>query len=454
MGTILSRCAWRKYKDLTRFRRRGTSSQPQVGGSRISIQTYQKMNHSVAKSLVVLGTGFGAFSLLRKLNTSLYTVTVVSPRNHFLFTPLLPSTTVGTIEFRSIIEPIRKRHASMRYYQASCESVDPGRSCIKCIGELDRNRFELPYDFLVIAVGASVSTYGIPGVREHALFLKELSDSREIRQRIIECFERAAQPNIPVEERKRLLSFVVVGGGPNGVEFAAELHDFLAEDLKRIYPFLFDDVRIVLLEAGGEILTTFDRSLSDYTTKHFKRQNIDVRTGSMVVGVERDDIRLKDGSTIPFGLVVWSTGVGMSDFVRSLPFEKDRSSRILVDPYLKVRKQENIFALGDCAAIEDLNLPSTAQVAQQEGLYLGKALNRIACGERPVPFEYKDLGMLAYIGGRRALADLSAVKGKGFSSFLFWRSAYITRLVSMRNKILVVFDWMKTLLFGRDVSRF
>jgi len=412
------------------------------------------LNPSGKKSLVVLGTGFGASGLLRKIDPSLYTITVVSPRNHFLFTPLLPSTAVGTIEFRSIIEPIRGKRLSLQYYQASCESVLAGRSRIRCVGELDGNRFELPYDDLVIAVGAVVSTYGIPGVREHAFFLKEISDSRRIRQGIIECFEGAAQPDIPADERKRLLTFVVVGGGPNGVEFAAELHDFLVEDLKRIYPSLFPDVRIILLEAGKQILTTFDRSLSEFTTQHFRRQNIEVRTDSTVTRVEKTVVRVKNGSGIPYGLIVWSTGVGMSDFVRKLPFARDASSRILVDSYFRVLKQDNVYALGDCAAISGLGLPATAQVAQQEGLYLGRALNRIARGRPARRFEYRDLGMLAYIGGRKALADLAAVKSKGFSSFLFWRSAYFTRLVTFRNKTLVLFDWMKTILFGRDVSRF
>ncbi len=406
------------------------------------------------KKLVILGTGFGAFSLVKKVDTDLFDVTVISPRNHFLFTPLLPSTTVGTIEFRSIIEPIRTARPAVRYFQASCEGILADQKKITCAGALEGNRFEVSYDLLVIAVGATANTYGIPGVAEHAFFLRELSDSREIRQRIIECFEQAAQPDIPDAERRRLLTFVVVGGGPNGVEFAAELHDFLVEDIRRTYRWLSENVRIILLEAGDHILTSFDVALSDYTTKHFKRQNIDVRTGSLVTRVEKNTVFLKDGTDIPCGLVVWSTGIGATKFIQALPFPKDKTSRLIVDDFLAVTSAQDMYALGDCVVVSEKNLPATAQVAQQEGRYLARALKRRAKEQKVLPFEYRNLGMLAYVGEHRALADLSAVKGRGFLSFLFWRSAYLTRLVSMKNKLLVLFDWFKALVFGRDVSRF
>ena len=414
------------------------------------------MSKPEKKKVVVLGTGFGAFSFVKRLDTSLFDVTVVSPRNHFLFTPLLPSTTVGTIEFRSIIEPVRVAKPEARFYQAVCRSVDPVRKTISCEGILEKNVFEFPYDLLVIAVGSVVNTYGIPGVAEHALFLKDLADARAIRQRIIECFEQASQPGLSDEERKHLLRFVVVGGGPTGVEFAAEMHDFLTEDLQKSYPGLAGDqhiVRITLLEAAEQILNSFDAVLSAYTMRLFQRQRIEVRTGSLVTKVEKNRIRLKDGTVIPCGLIVWSTGVGATPLIRDLSFEKDRD-RLVTDDFLRTLSSESIYALGDCATIRGKNLPATAQVAQQQGTYLAKALGRIARGRAVPEFRYKHLGMLAYVGSNRALADLSSFKGRGFSTWLFWRSAYLTRLVSLKNKILVAFDWGKAFVFGRDISRF
>jgi NADH:ubiquinone reductase (non-electrogenic) len=313
--------------------------------------------------------------------------------------------------------------------------------------------FDVSYDTLVVGVGADVQTFGIPGVREHGLFLKEVSDARSIRQRFLTCLDRASQPTVDQDERRHLLQCVIVGGGPTGVELAAELHDFVREDGRKAYPAIWKDVRIVLLEAGRQILSSFDSVLSEYTLRLFRRQNIDVRTESPVTRVEADHAVLKDGSVVPFGLLVWSGGVAPRSFTRGLAFRKDVAGRIVTDAFLRVDGVENVFALGDCAVIEGSPHPMTAQVAQQQGAYLARLLNA-DLEERAAPFRFTYYGMLAYVGENKALADLTRIKARGFFSFLFWRSAYLTRLVGMRNKLLVIFDWFKTLVFGRDISRF
>ncbi len=414
------------------------------------------MKNTHRPKLLVLGTGFAAFNLIRHLRVDRYDLTVVSPRNHFLFSPLLPSTTVGTLEFRSIIEPIRQAidPKSFSFYQANAVSIDSVTKLVACEGIFDRETFLLSYNVLVIAVGAISRTFNIPGVEKYALFLKELSDARSIRQRIIECFERAATPMQDEHERKRLLHFVVVGGGPTGVEFAAELHDLIVEDLGNIFPDLLPDVSISLLEASHGILNTFDATLSEYAVRHFKRSRIEVRTGTMVKEVRERDVVLADGTTMGHGLVVWSTGIGATPFVQSLPYPKDRAQRLMTDEFFHVNETDGIYAIGDCATRAGDALPATAQVALQEGKYLAKGLNRLAAGKPVKAFKYHNLGMLAYIGDNRALADLPKFKSKGIGTILFWRSAYLTRLVGWKNKILVLFDWLKTFIFGRDISRF
>jgi NADH:ubiquinone reductase (non-electrogenic) len=404
--------------------------------------------------LIVLGTGFAAFSLLKSLKRSAYDTTVISPRNHFLFTPLLPSTTVGTLEFRSIIEPIRKSVPGIQYYQARCTDVDTSSKEIICAGALDGTPFRLKYDILVIAVGAVNNTYNIPGVEQHTLFLKELLDARAIRERVIDCFERASQPGLTEDRLKQLLHFVVVGGGPTGVEFAAEMHDFIKEDLRKPYSALMPYIRITILEAGPSILSTFDGVLSDYTARLFRRQQIDVRTNSPVAKVGAEVITLKNGEVVPFGLLVWSTGIGPTSLVRSLPFARSKTLRLVVDEWFRVKGIDGLYALGDCAAFETIEFPATSQVAQQEGKYLAKILEASLTGRSIAPFQYHHFGMLAYVGSNRALADLATVKGRGLPTWIFWRSAYLTKLVSIKNKILVVFDWAKTFVFGRDISRF
>lgn len=403
--------------------------------------------------LVVLGTGFGAFNLVKHLKDD-YAITVVSPRNHFLFTPLLPSTTVGTLEFRSIIEPIRHARKDIEFYHAIAKSIDTQRNVVACDGLAEGHAFTVSYDTLVIAVGAVSNTFNVPGVAEHSLFLKELNDARILRQRIITTFERANLPSTSAAERQRLLHFVICGGGPTGVEFAAELHDFMMEDLRRLYPHLVAEAKIYLVEAGKEILNTFDQKLRKYATDLFNRKRVIVMTESPVIRVNEHAAYLEDGSEIPYGLLVWSTGIGPTTFAQNASLSKDRKGRILTDEYFRVKGMESVYALGDCSVVESGELPATSQVAQQQGKYLARALTRRARGKLVEPFQYRHLGMLAYVGGNKALADLKNFKGRGWSTWLFWRSAYLSRIVSLKNKVLVLFDWAKTIVFGRDVSQF
>jgi NADH:ubiquinone reductase (non-electrogenic) len=238
------------------------------------------------------------------------------------------------------------------------------------------------------------------------------------------------------------------------VEFAAELNDFMLEDLRKSYPHLVAEARITLVEAAKEILNTFDQKLRDYATDLFRRQRISVLTEAPVVKVEESVIHLADGSNISYGLLLWSTGNGPTEFVKNAILPKDQSERIVIDSYFHVKGFDNIFAMGDCSVIERGSLPATSQVAQQQGKYLGKALTRRARTLSVEPFRYNHLGMLAYVGGNRALADLETYKGHGWATWLFWRSAYLSRIVSVKNKVLVMFDWIKAKVFGRDISQF
>jgi NADH:ubiquinone reductase (non-electrogenic) len=407
------------------------------------------------KKIILLGTGFAAFRFIKKIDTQLYQVTVVSPRNHFLFTPLLPSTTVGTIEFRSIIEPVRNSE-NITFHQSYCKEIDYANNRILCADADTNKTYYLEYDYLIFAVGETTNTFGIEGIRENALFLKELSDARKIRTKVIDCFENASIPGLSLDEKKKYLRFVVCGGGPTGIEFAAELHDFIEEDVKRKYKDIASFVEIIVIEAKDAILASFDKKLSEYTTKIFNRQNIFLKTNSFVKKVDSDNIYLGGGSSFEYGLLVWATGNTATDIVRNSELPLDKRGKIITDSFFKVLSEnrlfENVYAMGDCATIFGNELPATAQVAEQLGLFMAKYFNNELS---PVnPFKFKNFGMLAYIGNNKALADTPQIKGSGFLTFIFWRSAYLTKLVSFKNKLLVIFDWIKTFLFGRDVSNF
>ncbi|KAJ1838439.1 NADH:ubiquinone oxidoreductase, partial [Coemansia sp. RSA 2703] len=216
------------------------------------------------KTLVLLGTGWGSTTILKTLDTSNFNVVVVSPRNYFLFTPLLPSCTVGTTENRSIMEPIRhivgRHNKDIRFYEAQCTDIDPKTKQLT-LQTPDDTTAHISYDYLVVGVGGTYNTFGTPGVQEHALFLKEMHDASKIRRRLKDTIEKAAFEGISEEERKRLLHMVVVGGGPTGVEFAGELHDLISEDLSKWVPGLAKQVKITLIEALPHVLPSFDPKL-------------------------------------------------------------------------------------------------------------------------------------------------------------------------------------------------
>src|SRR6185436_14105709 len=404
--------------------------------------------------LVILGSGFGGYSLARNLPRGTFDATVVSPRNYFVFSPLLPSAVVGTVEFRSILEPVRRRVREVRMVEAAAERVDWNARVVHCRSAVSDEQLAVPFDLLVIAVGAALADYGVPGVAEHALHLQDVGDARAIRSRVLLQLSRADLPGLAEEEVRRRLTFVVCGGGATGVEIAAEVHDLLEEELREVFPRVARLSRVVLLEAAPRLLGGFDAALAEYTGAHFKREGIEVRTSTPVKSIEADRVVLADGSEVPCGMVVWAGGLAPRPFVRELGLGLDERGRLLVDRALRLPGVSGGFAIGDCAACAEAPVPATAQVAQQQGKHLARSLRLIVSGRPPRPFDFRNLGMLAYIGGRQALADLPQVKWSGRIAWLFWRSVYLTKLVSLANKVKVLFDWGKAAVFGRDTSRF
>ncbi|TBU43177.1 NADH dehydrogenase [Dichomitus squalens] len=454
------------------------------------------------KTLVICGSGWGATSLLNSLETEDYNVIVISPKNYFLFTPLLPSVAVGTISPRSILQPTRyvTRHKKRQVtvIEASATDVDPVN---KTVTFADTSEIQgavsnttIPYDYLVFAVGAEVQTFNIPGVREHACFMKELEDAEKMQRRFMDCMESAAFPGQTSDEVKRLLHMVVVGGGPTGVELSGELHDFLEEDLRSWYPELAESVRITLVEALPSVLPSFSKQLIDYTESAFKEAKIDILTKTMVKEVKEKSVVLqmpdKSIVEVPCGLVVWAAGNTLRkvtrDLMAKLPEAQNNRRGITVDECMRMAGTDgSIFAVGDCTAT---TYAPTAQVASQQGAYLARVLGqlakrdnleyrlkeldaapeaekqereqaekRLAKLEKLRPFKYSHQGSLAYIGSDKAIADLPFFNGNlatgGVATFLFWRSAYLSTLFSMRNRTLVATDWLKVKFFGRDVSR-
>nr|CAD1819325.1 unnamed protein product [Ananas comosus var. bracteatus] len=434
--------------------------------------------------VVVLGTGWAGCRFLKGLDMKMYDAVCISPRNHMVFTPLLASTCVGTLEFRSVAEPVSRIQSALAgapnsyFYLASCLGINTDKHEVYCETvssdglPSDPYRFKVAYDKLVIAAGAEPLTFNIKGVTEHAIFLREVYHAQEIRRKLLLNLMLSENPGLSEEEKKRLLHCVVIGGGPTGVEFSGELSDFIMRDVRQRYSHVKDYIKVTLIEAN-EILSSFDVGLRQYATNHLTKSGVRLVRG-VVKEVLPEKILLSDGSHVPYGLLVWSTGVGPSQFVKSLDLPKSPGGRIGVDEWLRVPSAEDVFALGDCAGFLEQTgrqvLPALAQVAEREGKYLAELFRRIeqqnggkahCAKDIPLgdPFVYRHLGSMASVGRYKALVDLRQSKDAkglslaGFVSWLIWRSAYLTRVVSWRNRFYVAVNWATTLVFGRDNSR-
>lgn len=481
-------------------------------------------------TILTIRSGWAGFTVARQLDAKKYQAVIVSPRSYFAFTPLLASTAVGTLEFRTALEPVRSRRTKAEFVQGWADDVDFKNKTLtveqavddptqglaltqdRHAGETQEQRakgkqadvekgrmFDLNYDKLIVTVGCYSQTFGTPGVREHAYFLKDVGDARRIRNRLLACFEAAALPTAPEEMKKQLLNFAVVGGGPTGIEFSAELHDLINEDMARIYPELIKYHKITVYDVAEKVLPMFDEKLAGYAMDKFRREGIDIKTKHHVeelslgspferntLSSDKDfrlfTLKIKEEGELGVGMCVWSTGLMQNPFVhqalsnvRAVPdnlrlvesagdpsFAKDiawkvkkdeRSGSIITDDRLRLKVVpqgkndkhvaavvDDVFVLGDCGIIEGTHYPATAQVASQKGIWLAKRLNKKDLDR--AGFKFKDLGTLAYIGNWDALFQGGKWgRLQGYIAWAIWRGAYLTRTVSWRNKILVPVYW-------------
>jgi len=537
--------------------------------------TIDKQSKKVGKPrVVVLGSGWGAVSFIKALPSNIsekYELIMVSPRNYFLYTPLLPAVATGTMEERSIVEPVRSMIVGKgEYYEALCKDIDPVKKELVCCFPADAGFaeacFKISYDILVVGVGSVNNTFGIKGVDQYCNFFKSIEDANSLRNRVSECFERAALPATPESERKRLLSFVVVGGGPTGVEVAAEMYDMVHDDLRKLYPNLIQDVQIRVVELMDHVLSTYDRAISIYTADQFKRAGIKLVLNSRVASVSDGIVKVvnkaNESEDIPFGACVWATGVAMNPFIKELQTKlgpkQNHFRSILTDEFMRVKGSKgSIYAIGDAATIDqpkaleradelfkeaDVDgddkltlkelrdvlikasseyshlkehaefleaktgtkrwgglvakvvatplselsetstvsrdqfkeilksidsglraLPATAQVARQQGDFLADFFNRnqvtgdkdtTKVAEGQGEFKYFHKGSAAYVGGDNAVFDVPSLGPfTGFTAGLVWKSFETYSQFSFRNQCLVASDWIRTKLFGRDISR-
>ena len=396
--------------------------------------------------VVIVGAGFGGLSAAQTLAKEPVNVTVIDRRNYHLFQPLLYQVATAALSPADIAWPIRnilKRQKNARIIMDEVTGIDSKAKSITL-----KEGAEMKYDHLILATGARHSYFGKDEWEEAAPGIKTVADATALRQKILMSFEKAETEKDP-KERERLLTFVIIGGGPTGVELAGAVAELarhsIADDFAHISP---ECTRIILIEAGDRVLAPFHEKLSHSAHKALKKEGVEVMTGIRVENVDQNGIEAGD-LKIESRNVIWAAGVKASPAGEWLNAETDRSGRVIVDESLNVKNREDIFVVGDTAAYtpagKERPLPGVAPVAKQMGQYVGGVIKAKEAGlEKALvkPFKYKDLGSMATIGRNNAVADFNnGVRFSGFIGWWLWGVAHVYFLVGIRNRLMVSLHW-------------
>lgn len=393
--------------------------------------------------VVIVGAGFGGLSAAQELAGAPFDVTLIDRHNYHLFQPLLYQVATAGLSPADIAAPIRsiiRGRSNQTVMLATVTGVDLTTS------ELIADDRCIPFDYLILATGAQHAYFGHDDWEPFAPGLKTIDDATRFRARMLLAFERA-ESETDDDERKRLLTFVIVGGGPTGVEMAGAIAELarraLAKDFRTIDP---ASARVVLVEAGPRLLTAFDPSLSERARQSLEGLGVEVRLGKAVTNCDVDGVVLGE-ERIEARTIMWGAGVMASPAGRWLNVPADRAGRVMVKPNLSVPGHPNIFVIGDTATVNDAGgkpLPGVAPVAKQQGRYVAKSLIAAANGtsSATTPFAYRDFGSLATIGRKHAIMQLGSFKLSGFIAWLLWCVAHVYFLIGFRNRLIVAMNWM------------
>ena len=424
--------------------------------------------------VVILGSGFAGIEVLKKLqkeydDNSSIEITLISKDNFILFTPMLPEVASGMIETRNIVTPVRSFCKKAKFYEAKVESIDLDNKQLTLTHVIGRQSHPndwrehiVKYDYLVIALGSENNFFKMSDVKRCSFTMKSINDAIILRNHIINVLEQASIEEDNIEPRKSLLTFVVAGGGFNGVETAGAINDFIRESIKDYYKNIhMSEVRVILIDSNEKLLAEVDEELGEFALEKLKVSGVEFMMKCPVTGATPNTIMLYNGTIIPCYTLIWSAGVTPSKLVAELPCEHDRGHRIVANNYLEVPGYNGVYVLGDCASITDPHTgkpyPPTAQHAIRQGKVAAKNIISALKGEKgdknKIKFDYKTKGMMAEIGKRDGVAILfNKFKLHGFLAWWLWRTYYLANLPTARKKLKVLGDWSSDLIFKPDVS--
>ena len=425
------------------------------------------------KKIVILGGGFAGVECARQLESEFgddpeIELVMISEDNFLLFTPMLPQVASGMIETRHIVSPIRTICQKTKFYEGRVKNIDPYGKLVTLWGTGDKRSISIHYDFLVVALGSETNFFGMADVEKNAYTMKTLNDAVMLRNRVIDMLEQAENETNPIL-RKSFLNFVVVGGGFAGIETAGELIDLLLDARKYYRTIHKEDLKVIVLEAMGEILPGFNKKLADFAKDKLIERGIDIRLKKAVTSFNGNEVTTKSLDETPKDSIdqseiesiitktlIWTAGVTPVNTIKRSMFKTEKG-KLIVNDFLEVSEFPGVFAIGDCALFVDPKtnrpFPPTAQIAEAQAKMAAKNLISLIKNSKKEKFVYHSKGQMAIIGKRSGIATFLGMNISGFLAWLIWRNVYLSKIPTFDKKTRVFLDWVIDLFFDRDISR-
>lgn len=414
-------------------------------------------------TVAIIGCGWGGYSLAQKLSLARFNIKVISPISTIQYTPLLASAACGLFNPRLAEDEFRSQaRSSVQYYKAMADSIDLDRRIIKCKSCVplpgQDETFQVEYDKIIIAPGCEVQTFGTEGVKEHALFLRTTDDAVAVQKGLLDMLDAASMPHMTPKQQEDMLNLRIVGGGPIGIEVAAELFDLWDQELRFVYPQLDGKLQMTIHDVASSLLSQFDEKLSEYAHESLSKKRIKIATDSHIERVDAHALYTKEDGRLPYGMLIWATGNKANALVEKMDVKKPAKGlpRILTDKHLRVLRPdgspiEGTFALGDAADVEGQNTPALAEAALQKSEYLVAQLNGDAASK---PFAFTEKSSLAYLGDHDGVASGEGENPwTGRSAWLAWRSGNLSWCQTKARKAQISFSWLLVWLRGREIAR-
>ena len=425
------------------------------------------------KKIIILGGGFAGVECARQLESEFgddpeIELVMISEDNFLLFTPMLPQVASGMIETRHIVLPIRTICQKTKFYEGRVKNIDPYGKLVTLWGTGDKRSISIHYDFLVVALGSETNFFGMADVEKNAYTMKTLNDAVMLRNRVIDMLEQAENETNPIL-RKSFLNFVVVGGGFAGIETAGELIDLLLDARKYYRTIHKEDLKVIVLEAMGEILPGFNKKLADFAKDKLIERGIDIRLKKAVTSFNGNEVTTKSLDETPKDSIdqsktesiitktlIWTAGVTPVNTIKRSMFKTEKG-KLIVNDFLEVSEFPGVFAIGDCALFVDPKtnrpFPPTAQIAEAQAKMAAKNLISLIKNSEKEKFVYHSKGQMAIIGKRSGIATFLGMNISGFLAWLIWRNVYLSKIPTFDKKTRVFLDWVIDLFFDRDISR-